>query len=300
LAAGDRDARRRQRAARRSTTRSGDTCRSTTRTIRRRAATCYCALRAPTDEWNGFYTDYFYPLLETLIRQFVVCGDVDPTSVIAIGYSHGGYGAFAIGPKMPHLFAAVHASASAPTDGETSAVGLRHLRFSFLCGERDTAYGRADRCRSFIEQLAKLRGERTDIYPGKGQVVPGYGHGGLPDRDLLAELVPLRRVAWPTDLTWELTDGTVRAHYWLRVDAPARGQRIDAQLAGNRLTATLTGRDSATALLDARLCDLGRPLTVVRGEATREVTMTPSVRTLCQSLVERGDPGRAGTVEVKL
>src|SRR5204862_6888656 len=58
----------------------------------------YCALRAPTDEWNGFYTDYFYPPLERLIRQFVVCGDVDPDRVIAIGYSHGGYGAFALGP----------------------------------------------------------------------------------------------------------------------------------------------------------------------------------------------------------
>ena len=38
----------------------------------------YLALRAPTDDWNGFYTDYVYPLIERLILQFAVCGDVDP------------------------------------------------------------------------------------------------------------------------------------------------------------------------------------------------------------------------------
>ena len=118
----------------------------------------YCALRAPTDEWNGFYTDYFYPVLEKLIRQFVVCDDVNPDRVIAIGYSHGGYGAFAIGPKMPHRFAAVHASASAPTGGQTAPDGLHSLRFSFMVGGKDTAYGRRERCEQFAQQLQAGRG----------------------------------------------------------------------------------------------------------------------------------------------
>ena len=88
----------------------------------------YLALRAPNDEWNGFYDDAICPLVERLIRQFVLFGDVNPDRVYILGASHGGYGAFVIGPKMPDRFAAVHASAAAPTDGETMCENLRDLR----------------------------------------------------------------------------------------------------------------------------------------------------------------------------
>ena len=59
----------------------------------------YLALRAPNDEWNGFYADYVYPLIDELIRQFRLFGDIDPNKVFIMGYSHGGYGAYAIGPE---------------------------------------------------------------------------------------------------------------------------------------------------------------------------------------------------------
>src|ERR1035441_485227 len=64
----------------------------------------YLALRAPNDTWNGFYDVYVYPLIDNLIRQFTLFGDVDCNKVFIMGYSHGGYGAFAIGPKEPDLF----------------------------------------------------------------------------------------------------------------------------------------------------------------------------------------------------
>ena len=66
----------------------------------------YLALRHPNDEWNGFYDDAICPLVERLIRQFVLFGDVNPDRVYILGASHGGYGAFVIGPKMPDRFAA--------------------------------------------------------------------------------------------------------------------------------------------------------------------------------------------------
>ena len=84
----------------------------------------YLALRAPNDSWNGFYADYVPPLVVALIRQFLLFGDVDPDKVFLMGYSHGGYGAFFIGPKIPDRFAAVHASAAPaaiPIPGCTSA-----------------------------------------------------------------------------------------------------------------------------------------------------------------------------------
>ena len=96
----------------------------------------YLALRAPNDAWNGFYDDAICPLVERLIRQFVLFGDVNPDRVYTLGASHGGYGAFVIGPKMPDRFAAVHASAAAPTPGETRGENLRDVRFTFMVGEQ--------------------------------------------------------------------------------------------------------------------------------------------------------------------
>ena len=75
----------------------------------------YLSLRAPNDAWNGFYDDAICPLVERLIRQFVILRRRQPRPGLHPGASHGGYGAFVIGPKMPDRFAAVHASAAAPT-----------------------------------------------------------------------------------------------------------------------------------------------------------------------------------------
>lgn len=261
----------------------------------------YCALRAPTDEWNGFYTDYFYPVLERLIRQFVVCGDVDPDRVVAIGYSHGGYGAFAIGPKLPHRFAAVHASASAPTDGETSPVGLHTLPFSFMVGGRDTAYGRRERCEAFDKLLAALKQQQQPgRYPSTFTLVENNGHTGLPDRDLLAKLVPLVRTPRPAALAWELTDGAVHDHYWLHVGTPARGARLDAAIAGNRITVTTKGDLAAEAWLDANLVDLASDVELVIDGAARQRTPSPSLRVLCSTLLQRGDPQLAASWIVPL
>ncbi|MFY9344952.1 MAG: transglutaminase domain-containing protein [Planctomycetota bacterium] len=260
----------------------------------------YCALRAPTDEWNGFYTDYCYPLVEKLIRQFVVCGDVDPDRVIAIGYSHGGYGAFALGPKLPHRFAAVHASAAAPTDGESSPIGLHSLPFSFMVGGRDTDYGRRERCEKFESLLVGLRQVHPGRYPTTFTLVEGNGHTGLPDRDLLAQLVPRVRTPQPTILFWEATDGVVRDHYWLHVPAPRRGLRIDALIGGGKLIATLAGAERAEAWLDARCCDLQREFDVECNTKTRKVTPAPSLRVLCTTMALRGDPQLAASWIVPL
>ena len=91
--------------------------------------------RARTTTWNGFYTGYVYPLIQNLLRQFLLFGDVDPNKLFLMGYSHGGYGAFAIGPKMPDRFAAIHASAAAPADG-AGPITLRNTRLH-LHGRRE-------------------------------------------------------------------------------------------------------------------------------------------------------------------
>ena len=255
----------------------------------------YCALRAPTNEWNGFYTDYFYPVIEKLIRQFIVCDDVDPDRVIAIGYSHGGYGAFVLGPKLPHRFAPVHASAAAPTDGQTSPVGLHSLKFSFMVGGKDTAYDRRSRCEAFEELLRPLKQAPLGEYPTEFTLVEGNGHGGLPDRDLLRDLLPSRRTALPTYLAWQPTDGVVRDHYWLHCQRPQAVELVIAARKGNTLAVTIDGDGEVEGWLDARLLDLGKPVMVSVNDVARPVTPSPSLRTLCATMLERGDPRLAAS-----
>ena len=122
-----------------------------------------------------------------MIRQFVLFDDVNPDRVYTLGASHGGYGAFVIGPKMPDRFAAVHASAAAPTPGETRGENLRDLWFTVMVGEKDTAYGRAERCRAFTKELEGWK-TRYGGYPGGVVSLPGVGHS-VPDRDKVGEML---------------------------------------------------------------------------------------------------------------
>jgi hypothetical protein len=217
-----------------------------------------------------------------------------------MGYSHGGYGAFAIGPKMPDHFAAIHASAAAPTDGETSAKTLRNTTFAFMIGEKDEAYGRIQRCRAFNETIQKLRGERTDIYPVTMEYQPGYGHGGLPDKDKIKDMYPSVRNPVPTDLTWEMTDTVIKDFFWLHAPSPSKKQEIHASCRDNRIVVTTTNVTAAKLLLDSRLVDFKRPVTIELNGHSSTCKLQPNLLTLCETLLERGDPDLAFSTKVKL
>jgi pimeloyl-ACP methyl ester carboxylesterase len=261
----------------------------------------YVALRAPNDAWNGFYDTYVYPLIANLTRQFRLFGDVDPNKVFIMGYSHGGYGAFAIGPKMPDHFAAIHASASAPTDGETTATTLRNTIFTCMVGEEDTMYGRYDRDKKFAAAVAELRGDRTDIYPVRVDIIAGNGHTGLPDRDNIKAMYPAVRNPVPRELTWLMTDKVIRDFFWLHTDAPGKKCAIDALCRDNHVSvSTSTNVSSATVLLDSRLVDFSQPVTLSMNGADSRHRLQPSLRVLGETLLRRGDPELAFTAQLKL
>jgi predicted esterase len=260
----------------------------------------YLALRAPNNIWNGFYDDYVPPLIINLIRQFLLFGDVDPDKVFIMGYSHGGYGAFFIGPKIPDRFAAVHASAAAPTDGTISPKNLRNTRFTFMIGEKDNAYGRRERCERFAKEVDQIKQANPGDYPVEMEFKAGYGHGGLPDRDKIKAMYTYTRNPVPRHVTWELTDSHIKQMFWLTVPNPAKGQGIDAKIADNKATVTTHGVKEFDLGLDGRLLDFAKPLRVVLNGEAREVAIRPSFRTLCESLRERGDPEMAYTCRVRL
>jgi pimeloyl-ACP methyl ester carboxylesterase len=261
----------------------------------------YLALRAPNDTWNGFYDDYVYPLVDNLVRQFLIFGDVDPNKVFIMGYSHGGYGAFAIGPKEPDLFAAIHASAAAPTDGETTGKTLRNTVFTCMVGENDTMYGRFERDQKFRETIRQFKGSRDDIYPVNVQFIPGNGHTGLPDRDEILEMYPAVRNVVPRELTWLMTDAVIKDFFWLRTDAPDKEQEIDAACNDNHIVVTTSASvTNASVLLDSRLVDFQKPVTLELNGQTTTHKLQPDLRVLCQTMQRRGDPELAFTAELPL
>jgi hypothetical protein len=210
--------------------------------------------------------------------------------VVLLGYSHGGYGAFAIGPKIPHRFSAIHSSAAAPTDGETTAKTLRTTRFTFMIGERDTAYGRLERCQKFAEQIRELRQARIDIYPVDYLYQAGFGHGGLPDRDILAQLLPYRRQAVPAEISWELTDTVNRHLFWLTVPDPREQQNIEARwLAPNQLQIDTQGVTGLHVWLDERMVNWEQPVVLNVNGQVQTVKATPDLRVLCEAVGQRRD-----------
>ena len=261
----------------------------------------YVALRAPNNTWNGFYDSYVYPLIGNLTRQFRLFGDIDPNKVFIMGYSHGGYGAYAIGPKMPDNFAAIHASAAAASDGETTPKTLRNTIFTAMVGEKDTAYGRHDRNKKFAAAVASLRGDRTDIYPVRVDIIAGNGHTGLPDRDNIKAMYPAVRNPVPRELSWLQTDKVIQDFFWLRSEAPGKKREIEATCRDNQLTITMsTNVTSASVLLDTRLVDFNQPVTLELNGAKSVHQLQPSLRVLSETLLRRGDPELAFTALLKL
>ena len=260
----------------------------------------YLALRAPNDVWNGFYDDYVPPLVVNLIRQFLLFGDVDSDRVYLMGYSHGGYGAFFIGPKIPDHFAAIHSSAAAPTDGTISPLTLRNTRFTFMIGEKDNAYGRRERCEKFNAAVQKLKEENKGDFPVAMEFKKGFGHGGLPDRDKIKEMIAHTRNPVPRRLSWELTDSVVRDFFWLSVPDPSKGKKIDATVADNRVRIVTHDIKDFDLDLDGRLVAFDRPLHLSVDGKERTIEVRPSLLALCRSMRERGDPELACTCRVRL
>ncbi len=247
----------------------------------------YLALRAPNDEWNGFYDDAICPMVGRLIRQFLLFAEVDPDRVYALGASHGGYGAFVIGPKMPDRFAAVHASAAAPTPGETRSENLRDLHFTVMVG--DNAYGRADRCRAFVKEIEGLKA-RCGGYPGGIAIRPGVGHS-VPDRDMIAEMLKSgARSPHPDRAIWAISDHVLTHYYWLEVPRPDPSGRIEASVHDNTIALKVEHQDELALWLDAPLVDLARPVIVERDGGRETFMPRPNPETFCEGLEQRGDP----------
>jgi hypothetical protein len=133
------------------------------------------------------------------------------------------------------------------------------------------------------------------------EYISGNGHRGLPDRDKIRDMYPAVRNPVPRDLEWLMTDAVIQDFFWLHTAAPGRQREIEAVCRDNRVSVTLSPDvAAASVLLDQRLVDFRRPVTLeVNGKSVTR-RLEPSLRTLCLTLLRRGDPELAFTVELNL
>ena len=125
----------------------------------------------------------------------------------------------------------------------------------------------------------------------------GYGHGGLPDRDKIKSMYPAVRDPVPAELTWEMTDGAVKDFFWLSCPQAYRGRGIDAACRKNKLVITTREIKDFSVLLDERLVDFSKPVTIeLNGRKVSGRKLKPSLKTLVETLSRRGDIRLAATV----
>ena len=134
---------------------------------------------------------------------------------------------------------------------------------------------------------------------------PGFGHGGLPDRDMIGQMYDHVRDPVPRHLTWQMTDSVVDRFYWLAVKDPQRGQSIDARIVGNRIRVETDNCKSFSIFLDQRLIDNpDEPIEIVMvqsdGERSYSVDYKPSFKTLCDSIIDTGDVNLSFDFEIKI
>jgi hypothetical protein len=158
-----------------------------------------------------------------------------------------------------------------------------------MVGENDNAYGRRERCEKFARQIEELKDGREDIYPVEFLYQTGYGHGGLPDRDMIGMMYDNVRDPIPKHLTWEMTDSVVDHFYWLSVKKPVQGSFVDARIEGNRVQIKTTELEQLTVHLDRRLIDARNPIVIQFGDQSQQLEYQPEVETLCRSIAEMGD-----------
>ncbi len=260
----------------------------------------YVCPRAPRDTWNQWHGDYIYPILSRLIQELVLRENADPNRVYLMGYSAGGYGAFCIGAKMADRFAAVSASAAAPTRDLSPAENWFNTPLRFEIGENDIAYSRVQLCRSYQESLAALNQENQSAYIFRFIEHDDRGHQ-INDRACVKWLHQYQRDTRPKTVTWSATDHHVRQFYWLANEEPAPRQQVRAEITGNRIDLQTSNVHRLRLRLDDQLVNLDQTISVfANGMKIFEGRVARELKCLVKTLEERGDPGLMFCSEIDL
>jgi hypothetical protein len=113
-------------------------------------------------------------------------------------------------------------------------------------------------------------------------------------------VIERRRDPAPKAVAWEPTRPFVKHFHWLRVERPAMFQRLEARIDGNTIeVATRRLPDGFSLLLNDRLVDLGRPVTVnVDGAQAFHGLVQPSISAILDSIDDKLDERMVYTARI--
>jgi hypothetical protein len=103
----------------------------------------------------------------------------------------------------------------------------------------------------------------------------------------------------PSELTWRLSDNVIHDFFWLQTNVPKAGMNMNTSIQKNNIVAQ-TNLTEASILLDSRLIDFKKPVVLELNGKKSTHKLKPSLRILCQTMQERGDPELAFTTKMVL
>jgi len=103
----------------------------------------------------------------------------------------------------------------------------------------------------------------------------------------------------PRRVVWAVDDGA-RDSYWLHLPEPAAGGEVDATCEDNEIRMRAKGVRRIDLLLDERLIDYTRRVSIETNGRRQELEANPSLRTLCETIEARGDPSFAFATRIAL
>ena len=122
------------------------------------------------------------------------------------------------------------------------------------------------------------------------ELIKGAPHSGLPDRHKIKDMIDATRTPVPREVCWLTSQDVVKSMNWLHVPKPGGGKEVTATCRDNVLTIESPNLDELHVYLDQRLADYAKPLAIDACGQKSTQKLKPSLRTLCETLVERGDP----------
>ncbi|RME95253.1 MAG: alpha/beta hydrolase [Verrucomicrobia bacterium] len=252
----------------------------------------YLAPRAPTDTWNLWHQAHIDRFFDRLIENLIVLAGVNPNRVYVFGYSAGGDGVYQLAPRMADRWAAAAMMAGHPNDA--SPLGLRNVPFALQVGADDAAYHRNEVAAEWGRRLDELQRADPEGYRHLVKLHEGKGHWmDLEDRQAIPWMEQFTRNPIPDRVVWHQDDVTHTRFYWLEVppEEAKPGRELIAERHGQEITLTTDDYPVVTVLLDDRMMDLDRPVTIRAGDRRLFKGKPPrTIRNLADTLAGRGDP----------
>lgn len=260
----------------------------------------YLAPRSPSDTWDMWHKAPMDDLIERLISNYVVTGEVNPDRVFIMGYSAGGDGVYQLAPRLADHFAAAYMGAGHP--GNASPLSLRNIGFAAFVGENDNAYDRAKIVMEWGKKLDELEAADKGAYKHLVRSPKGKGHWmELEDASAVPFMAKFTRSSVPKTVVWHQNDKTKNRFYWLTSGNPVDGEDLKATIKGQKIELTGNVKGGMTVRLADGMVNYGKDVELYYNG--KRVLCQKPVRTLgliYKTMMERLDPNAVFNAEFKV